>query len=115
MGEPFPTYPKLYAEIPKAYHDPLARLEALDADGVDAEVLFPNPPGGTFFESGDVEFELDAVRAYNDALAEWRRASDRYVPLGDRAVLELAGGDQARVRARRRNGPSRRQPDGADA
>ena len=54
----------------------------LDADGVDApEVLFPNPPGGTFFECGDVEFELDVVRAYNDALAEWYRASDRYVPL----------------------------------
>ena len=53
MGEPFPTYPKLYEEIPKAYYDPLARLKMLDADGVDAEVLFPNPPGGTYFEPGD--------------------------------------------------------------
>jgi predicted TIM-barrel fold metal-dependent hydrolase len=81
MGEPFPTYPKLYEEIPKGYHDPLARLAMLDADGVDGEVLFPNPPGGTFYEFGDTEFELDVVRAYNDALADWRRASDRYVPL----------------------------------
>ena len=71
MGEPFPTYPKLYEQIPKAYHDPQARLAMLDADGVDAEVLFPNHPGGTFFECGDVEFELDVVRAYNDALSEW--------------------------------------------
>ena len=53
----------------------------LDGDGVDAEVLFPNPPGGSFFESGDIEFELDVVRAYNDCLAEWKRVSDRYVPL----------------------------------
>ena len=83
MGEPFPTYPKLYEQIPKAYHDPQARLAMLDADGVDAEVLFPNPPGGSFFEFGDVEFELDVVRAYNDALAEWYRASDRYVPLAE--------------------------------
>jgi len=81
MGEPFPTYPKLYEEIPKAYHDPKARLEMLDKDGVDAEVLFPNPPGGTYYEYGDAEFELDVVRAYNDILAEWRRVSDRYVPL----------------------------------
>jgi uncharacterized protein len=81
MGEPFPTYPKHYEEIPKAYHDPLARLAMLDADGVDAEVLFPNPPGGTFFEYGDADFELEVVRAYNDALAEWYRVSDRYVPL----------------------------------
>ena len=81
MGEPFPTYPKLWEEIPPAAYKPLDRLKALDADGVDAEVLFPNPPGGTFFESGDADFELEAVRAYNDALGEWRRASDRYVPL----------------------------------
>ena len=81
MGEPFPTYPKRYEEIPKAYHDPKARLTALDADGVDAEVLFPNPPGGTFFEPGDAEFELDVVRAYNDIVAEWYRISDRYIPL----------------------------------
>jgi predicted TIM-barrel fold metal-dependent hydrolase len=81
MGEPFPTYPQLYEAIPKAYHDPQARLAMLDADGVDAEVLFPNPPGGTFFEPGDVKYELDVVRAYNDTLAEWKRVSDRYVPL----------------------------------
>ncbi len=81
MGEPFPTYPKLWEEIPPAAYKPLDRLKALDADGVDAEVLFPNPPGGTFFEFGDADFELEVVRAYNDALGEWRRASDRYVPL----------------------------------
>ena len=46
MGEPFPTYPKLWEEIPAAAYKPLERLKALDADGVDAEVLFPNPPGG---------------------------------------------------------------------
>lgn len=81
MGEPFPTYPKRWEEVPKTAYEPLARLKALDADGVDAEVLFPNPPGGTFFENKDAEFELDAVRAYNDALGEWTRASDRYLPL----------------------------------
>jgi uncharacterized protein len=81
MGEPFPTYPKLWEEIPLTAYKPLERLKALDIDRVDAEVLFPNPPGGTFYEFGDAEFELDTVRAYNDALAEWRRASDRYVPL----------------------------------
>lgn len=81
MNGPFPTYPKRHAEIPAAYHDPKARLEALDADGVDAEVLFPNPPGGTFYEPGDVEYELEVVRVYNDILSEWKRVSDRYVPL----------------------------------
>lgn len=81
MGEPFPNWPKRWEDVPKLAYDPHERLRALDIDGVDAEVLFPNPPGGSFYEFGDVEFELDAVRAYNDALADWRRVSDRYLPL----------------------------------
>ncbi|HWO42272.1 MAG TPA: amidohydrolase family protein [Candidatus Eisenbacteria bacterium] len=81
MGEPFPTFPKRWDEVPKTAYEPLERLKALDLDGVDAEVLFPNPPGGTFFEFGDADFELDVVRAYNDALAAWARASERYWPL----------------------------------
>ena len=81
MGEPFPTYPKRWEEVPKTAYDPLERLKALDLDGVDAEVLFPNPPGGTFFEFKDREFEMAVVQAYNDALGEWARASDRYLPL----------------------------------
>ncbi len=81
MGEPFPTYPERWEEVPRTAYDPRERLKALDMDGVDAEVLFPNPPGGTFFEFEDAAFELDVVRAYNDALGEWTRASDRYLPL----------------------------------
>ena len=81
MGEPFPTFPKRWEEVPATAYNPVERLKALDQDGIDAEVLFPNPPGGTFFEYGDRDFELDVVRAYNDALSEWGRASDRYLPL----------------------------------
>ncbi|MEE8518622.1 MAG: amidohydrolase family protein [Dehalococcoidia bacterium] len=81
MGDPFPTYPQRLEDVPKSAYDPLTRLQALDADGVDAEVLFPNPPVATFLEYGDREFELEATRAYNDALSEWRTVSDRYLPL----------------------------------
>jgi predicted TIM-barrel fold metal-dependent hydrolase len=81
MGEPFPTFPKRWQEVPATAYDPFERLKGLDQDGVDAEVLFPNPPGGTFFEFGDRDFELAVVKAYNDSLAEWARASDRYLPL----------------------------------
>jgi predicted TIM-barrel fold metal-dependent hydrolase len=81
MGEPFPTYPKRWEEVPRTAYEPRERLKALDTDGVDAEVLFPNPPGGSYFEFGDAEFELAVVRAYNDTLSEWARASDRYLPI----------------------------------
>ena len=81
MGDPFPTYPQHWEDVPALGFDPVQRLKALDADGIDAEVLFPNPPGGTFFEFDDPEFELDVVRAYNDSLAEWTTVSDRYFPV----------------------------------
>jgi predicted TIM-barrel fold metal-dependent hydrolase len=81
MGDPFPTYPDRWDEVPRTAYDPCQRLTALDSDGIDAEVLFPNPPGGNYFEFADIAFELDVVRAYNDALAEWARASERYLPL----------------------------------
>ena len=81
MGDPFPTWPKVWEEVPALAYDPKERLKALDGDRVDAEVLFPNPPGGSYYEYGDAEFELACVQAYNDVLADWRRASDRYLPL----------------------------------
>jgi len=81
MGDPFPTYPQRWEDVPRAGYDPGERLKALDADGIDAEVLYPNPPGGTFYEFDDAAFELDAVRAYNDALAQWTTVSDRYFPV----------------------------------
>jgi predicted TIM-barrel fold metal-dependent hydrolase len=73
-------YPQRWEEVPLEVYDPPSRLKALDRDRVDAEVLFPNGPGGTFFY-GDAEFELACVKAYNDGLAEFRQVSDRFIPL----------------------------------
>lgn len=74
--------PQRWEEVPRAAYDPAERLKVLDADGIDGEVLFPNPPvqNVTFFE-GDAEFELACVQAHNDAMAEWQQTSDRYVPM----------------------------------
>jgi predicted TIM-barrel fold metal-dependent hydrolase len=73
-------YPQRWEEVPLEVYDPAHRLKALDRDRVDAEVLFPNGPGATFFYD-DAEFELACVRAYNDALAEYHRVSQRFIPL----------------------------------
>jgi predicted TIM-barrel fold metal-dependent hydrolase len=74
------SYPQRWEDVPLEVYDPAKRLNALDRDRVDAEVLFPNGPGGTFL-FGDQEFELACVRAYNDALAEYRQTSERFIPL----------------------------------
>jgi uncharacterized protein len=74
------VYPRRWEEVPTKGYVPAERLEAIDSDGVDAEVLFPNE-AGSFYQFGDAEFELACVQAYNDALADWREASDRFIPL----------------------------------
>ena len=55
---------------PGAY-DPKARLDDLDADGVDAEVLFPNMGPDFARASEDPEFHLAMVRIYNEFVAEF--------------------------------------------
>ncbi len=87
MGEPFPTYPDRWEDVPPMAYDPAERLKALDIDHVDGEVLFPNPPGGAFHVYGDPDFERDCVRAYNDALSDWTKVSDRYTPLASVPLL----------------------------
>jgi predicted TIM-barrel fold metal-dependent hydrolase len=97
MGDPLrKTFPQRWEEVPKFVYDPAERLKALDRDGVDGEVLFPNDPvqSATFFQ-GDAEFELACVQAYNDGLAEWRELSDRYVPL---AIVPYLSGIEASVK-----------------
>jgi predicted TIM-barrel fold metal-dependent hydrolase len=81
MGDPLRnSYPQRWEDVPHKGYVPTERLKALDSDGIDAEVLFPNDPS-TFHQYGDADFELACVRAYNDSLAEWNRCSDRFVPL----------------------------------
>jgi predicted TIM-barrel fold metal-dependent hydrolase len=75
-------YPKRWEEVPPKVYDPAERTRALDEDGIDAEVLFPNTPVQNLsFAFGDPEFEIACVEAYNDALGAWAEVSDRYVPL----------------------------------
>jgi uncharacterized protein len=81
MGDPLRNkYPQRWDEVPAKAYLPNDRLSALDADGVDAEVLFPNDPS-SFHQYNDAEFELACVQAYNDSLGELTRASDRFISL----------------------------------
>lgn len=88
-------YPQRWEEVPPIVYDPAERLKALDEDRVDGEVLYPNTPVQNFgFLQDDPEYELACVQAHNDALAEWREASDRYIPL---ALIPYLNGIEAVV------------------
>lgn len=69
---------KLGELTPGAY-DPKARLLDLDADGIDAEVLFPNAGPDFAPADEDPEFHLAMVRIYNDFITEFAAvAPDRF-------------------------------------
>lgn len=81
MGDPLRlSYPQRWDEVPAKAYVAGERLKALDADGIDGEVLFPNDPS-SFHQYNDSEFELACVQAYNDSLGELTRASARFISL----------------------------------
>jgi len=92
MNDPMrATFPQRWEEVPKGVYDPTERLKVLATDGIDGEVLYPNPPiqNATFFQS-DADFELACVQAYNDAMYEdWYQVSKNFIPL---ALTPYLGG-----------------------
>ena len=51
--------------------DPKVRVQELDEDNVDAEVLFPNRPWQSVVANQDADLHHAMVRAYNDWLSEY--------------------------------------------
>ena len=94
------SVPATYADIAASMYDGKARVELLDQEGIDAQVLYPNVGGfgnGYFTTLADRTLALDCVRAYNDFLTDWCSvAPDRLVAITalpfwdvDLAVAEL--------------------------
>ena len=80
-----PEYPKTFDEIPATMWDAKARIGHLDAEGITAQVLYPNVGGfgnGYFLRLGDRELVAECVRTYNDWLIDWTsEAPDRLLPV----------------------------------
>lgn len=94
--------PQRWADVPEVVHDPVQRLKALDADGVDASVLYPTVAGAsgeTFGRLTDADLELACVQAYNDWLIEeWAGTSERFIPL---CIVPLYPAEAAAAEVRR--------------
>jgi predicted TIM-barrel fold metal-dependent hydrolase len=68
-----------FADQDRGCWDPVARLRAMDTDGIDAQVLY----GDGAMQLRDPELRTVCVRAYNDFLAEFVAAApERYLGLG---------------------------------
>jgi predicted TIM-barrel fold metal-dependent hydrolase len=75
--------PQSWSEVPAAAHDPAQRLKAMDQDGVDVQVLFPNAPGYAadgFAAIQDPALEVACCEAYNDWILETWGKEPRFVP-----------------------------------
>ena len=83
-----------FEDIRRGGWDPAARLTELDADGVDAEVLYPTPRlAQSITANRDTDLHLACVRAYNDWLSEYvAHAPDRF---GGLALLPNRGAETA--------------------
>ena len=69
-----------FDEIRKGGWDPASRIEEMDEDGVDAEVLYPSPRlSGAIVAHKDVEYHNVMISAYNDWISEYvSYAPDRF-------------------------------------
>ena len=97
---------KRFDEIRRGGYDPAARLEEMDQDGVDAEVLYPTPRlSQAVFAYTDADFHLALVQAYNDWLSEYvAYAPDRFAGL---ALLPNRGAEGAVAEVEAGAGPPR--------
>jgi predicted TIM-barrel fold metal-dependent hydrolase len=78
--------PRNYDDMLPGCHDIAERLKDMDAEGVHAQLCFPNMAGfagRVFATSKDMALGLECVKAYNDfILDEWCAAApDRQIPL----------------------------------
>jgi predicted TIM-barrel fold metal-dependent hydrolase len=83
-----------FEDIRKGGWDPAARLQEMDEDGVDAEVLYPTPRlSGAIFANKDADYHHTMVRAYNDWISEYASyAPERF---GGLAIVPNRGPEEA--------------------
>ena len=64
-----------YDELDPAFYEPKARIEAMNADGIDATLLFASVAGRCAVTDDD-DLYRECFRAYNDGIWEWAQAGD---------------------------------------
>ncbi len=89
-----PDSPRGYADILKSSYDARERLKHMDAEGIYAQILYPNVGGfgsGGFLKLKEPELMLECVRAYNDFLIDWCSADPaRLVPVAAMPFWDVA-------------------------
>jgi predicted TIM-barrel fold metal-dependent hydrolase len=83
-----------WEDIRRGGFDPKVRVDEMDEDGVDAQLLYPTPRlMQGVFATPEPEFHIELIRAYNDWLAEY--AEHDPTRFGGLALLPNCGVDHA--------------------
>jgi predicted TIM-barrel fold metal-dependent hydrolase len=100
---------KQWDDIPNPAYDPVARLIAMDEDGVGHSVLYPSLAGFSgerFGALADPQLALACAQAYNDWLIDdWASADKRFIP---QCIVPLAPIDATVAEIRRAVGRGHR-------
>ena len=98
--EEFKPHGLTYKDMRPGAYDPKARLEDMDLDGVDAEVLYFGGPVTQY--AGDPELRMYVVRTYNDWMLELSKAApDRLIGLAHVPLVDLEEGNARAASASR--------------
>lgn len=68
------TFPTAWSEVDPACHDARARVKWMDANGIHAQVIYPNFvafEGFAIMALKDLELQVVLIRTYNDYLIEF--------------------------------------------
>ena len=94
--------------IQKGASDPIARLDDMDTDGIDVQVMYGSL-GLSISTIADVDFAIAMARACNDYYAELLRAApNRLDAMATLAVQDVAGGGRRSSTGGHRARPRRR-------
>ncbi|HEX3796691.1 MAG TPA: amidohydrolase family protein [Acidimicrobiales bacterium] len=89
-----------FEDLRRGGWDPAVRLDEMDADGVDAEVIYPTPRlNWSIVANQDAEFHVALVQAYNDWLSEY--CGHAPARLGGQAILPNRGAEAAMAEIQR--------------
>ncbi len=75
-----PDFRSTFEELPPSSYDAKARIAHMDAEGIWAQILYPNVGGfgsGAFLALQEPELMLACIRAYNDFLIDWTSEDPR--------------------------------------
>ncbi|HEY1968985.1 MAG TPA: amidohydrolase family protein, partial [Pseudonocardia sp.] len=83
----FPNMPKVWGDVHPSQYDPVERAKAMDEVGLTMAALYPNlgfvgPDIYHVAKEQTLEFQTEAIRAYNDFQMEWNAAAPgRFITL----------------------------------